>query len=290
MKTLKNGKRYRANSMDISVIIPMYNSENTIIRTLNSIKRQTYLSYIKEILIINDGSTDNSVSIVNKYKEENPTLPIILINKVNGGVSSARNEGLKQSLGNWIALLDADDEWLADKLEVQVRTINDHSNIDFLGGSIDNKSLKILWRKVDYLYEAELKDLCIKVFPQTSTAIFRRKIFEEIGGYDETQKYGEDANYFMKICNKYSYYYLPYKVVVYDGGKPSFGFSGLSSNLKKMHEGVIKNIWELRNEKLISRSFYIFLLIFNNLKYLKRIINTNIRKLIRFFNKKNGEI
>lgn len=268
-------------AMEISVIIPMYNSEKTIMRALESVVNQTSFDYIKEIIIINDGSTDNSVNIVQEFLLTYSQVPLILVSKENGGVSSARNMGLSIAKGDWIALLDSDDEWLLDKLEVQLDTIKKYPDIDFLGGSIDDSELKILGKKITSLYRAKLQDLCLKVFPQTSTVIFKRKIYEDIGGYDARQRYGEDANYFMKICNAYNYYYLPYKMVIYDGGKPNFGYSGLSSNLRGMQRGVIKNIKELRQNNLISPTFYFFLLVFNNIKYLRRITIvklTNIKK------------
>lgn len=274
-------------NMKISVIIPMYNSEKTIIRSLESVQKQTYLQYIHEVIVINDGSTDNSKSIIDKFADSNPDFPLKLINKENGGVSSARNEGLKYAKGDWVALLDSDDEWLENKIEVQVEIIKEHPQIDFLGGSIDNSDLRILGRKINQLYKAKLNDLCIKVFPQTSTALFRRKIYDDIGGYDENQRYGEDANYFMKICYAYKYYYLPKRLVVYDGGKPSFGYNGLSSNLKGMQDGVMKNIRELRSKKLISPLFYYFLLVFNNIKYVRRVLIVRIANIKRKFKEEN---
>lgn len=256
----------------ISVVVPMYNSEDTIIRTLNSIKNQTYLNHILEILIVNDGSTDNSFALVKKYAEENIEIPINIINKPNGGVSSARNTGMDIAKGEWIALLDSDDEWLPEKIEIQMKTIYENPEIDFLGGDIDNRGLKILWNRVNSLYKANVKDICLKVFPQTSTAIFKRRIYKEIGGYDESQSYAEDGNYFLKICARYNYFHLPVQMVCYGGGKPGFGFSGLSANLKKMYEGNIKNIKELKRDSIISNKFYIFLRFFYWAKYARRIL------------------
>ncbi|MEK5418898.1 glycosyltransferase family 2 protein [Paenibacillus sp. FSL L8-0708] len=264
--------------MKISVVIPMYNSEATIINTLNSIKNQTALEYIIEILVINDGSTDTSVDKVVNYTEANKQLPIVLINKKNGGVSSARNTGLKLAKGNWIALLDADDEWLPTKTEKQIETIKKHPNIDFLGGDIDDMGLKILWRHIEGLYEANVKDLCLKMFPQTSVAIFKKSIFDQIGGYDEAQRYAEDGNYFLKICSHFNYYHLPGRMVIYGGGKPAFGFSGLSGNLKGMYEGTIKNIKELRQDSMISGKFFVFLRFFYWAKYIRRILLTKLHK------------
>ena len=103
--------------MKISVIIPVYNSEKTIIRALNSVFNQTTINNILEIIIVNDGSRDSSVSLINDFKKKNSIIPIILVNQENSGVSSARNIGIKKSSGDWIALLDSDDEWLNDKIE-----------------------------------------------------------------------------------------------------------------------------------------------------------------------------
>lgn len=268
------------NVFTISVVIPMYNSEKTIISTLNSVKNQTFFDYIKEIIVVNDGSKDNSLNLVEEYKVSNPTLPIIIIDTPNQGVSTARNKGMRASQGEWIALLDSDDQWLPEKLEIQIKAIMDVPDIDFLGGDINSKGLKILWKRIDRLYKASINDLCLKMFPQTSVAIFKRTIFDEIGGYDEKQKYAEDGNYFLKICNDYNYYHLPVQMVYFGEGKPEFGFSGLSANLKEMHLGNIKNIKELKGRHLISIKFYLFLRVFYYLKYIRRIIITKLNNRI----------
>lgn len=264
--------------MKISVVIPMYNSRETIIKSLNSIKCQTALDKIVEIIVVNDGSTDDSFEVVKKYKELNPYLPIVIIDKPNGGVSTARNEGMRIAKGDWIALLDSDDEWLPNKTQYQCDIISNNSEIDFLGGPFNNQILKILMRKIDYLYKAKVSDICIKNFPQPSTVIFRKKIYEEIGGFDEKQRYAEDGNYFIKICYKYNFYYDPKLLIIYDGGKRGFGERGLSSNLKKMYEGNLKNIKELRDLDIISNVFYNILKIYYLLKYIRRIVIVNIKK------------
>lgn len=258
----------------ISVVIPMYNSQDTIVSALESIRTQTAADLIYEVIVINDGSTDNSAALVEEYRRENPDLNICLINKENGGVSSARNVGLKAAKGNWIALLDSDDTWVPKKTEIQIRMIDQNGDIDFLGGDIHDKGQRILFRKINGLYKANIKDICLENFPQTSAAIFRKKIYDEIGGYDEVQKYAEDGNYFLKICANYNYYHLPVKMVQYGGGKPGFGFSGLSANLKGMYEGNVKNIMELKKMELITPGYYSFLRIFFWIKYIRRIILT----------------
>lgn len=263
----------------ISVIIPMYNSQDTIERALNSVKAQTAIDQIKEIIVINDGSTDKSLEVVEEYQKANKDLPIKIINKTNGGVSSARNAGLKTAKGDYIALLDSDDEWLPKKTEIQLSYLRANKEIDFIGCNRNNESLKILTRKINKLYKAKVNDLLLKMFPQTSTAIFKREIIKTIGLYDEDQKYLEDGNYWIKICANFNFYFIPDSLVITGGGKPSFGYSGLSANLKQMERGNIKNLKEAKKMNLINTSTYIIFRMFYVVKYIRRII-------ISFFNKR----
>lgn len=261
----------------ISVIIPMYNSESTIKRALNSVKEQTAISSISEIIVVNDGSNDNSLEELYNYCEMNKDMPIKVINKENGGVSSARNAGLKVARGKYIALLDSDDEWLPKKIESQLKILMENGDIDFLGCNRNNENLKILFKKINKLHKANINELIIKMFPQTSTAIFKRSIIEKIGFYDEEQRYAEDGNYWFKICADYNFYIDPQSLVITGDGKPSFGFSGLSQNLVGMHKGNIKNLKELLGKNKINYITYILARIYYFIKHIRRVIITKLR-------------
>ena len=115
----------------VSVIIPMYNSEATIEKVLDSVKNQTAIDQILEIIIINDGSTDASLEIVEKYIENNRLLPIIVINQKIQEVSVARNNGMKRAAGEFIALIDSDDIWRQDKIEQQLKVFAKYPDIYF---------------------------------------------------------------------------------------------------------------------------------------------------------------
>ena len=265
-----------SDSIEISVVIPMFNSEKTIIDTIQSIENQTDKNHIKEILIVNDGSTDKSKELVEKHSKES-CLNIKLIDKKNGGVSSARNMGMKSSSGNWIAFCDSDDRWLPKKLEIQLDIIKNY-DIDFLSCNMNDKPLKILFKKITKLYSPSISDICIKSISQPSTVIMRKSIFDEIGGFDENQRYAEDGNYFLKIAHDYKYYHLPEQVIDYGYGKRGFGEWGLSANLKGMHEGNLKNLNELKENKWISNCFYYCIKSFYYLKYVRRIIISRLKR------------
>ncbi len=254
----------------------MYNSEETIIRCLKSVVNQTYTGDI-EILVINDGSKDRSELLVNEFINEHPGRNIKLINQLNGGVSKARNAGLKLARGNFMAMLDADDEWLAHKLDKQLNVMAEHSQIDFLGCSRNNEVLTLFSKKIVTLHQATVAELLIKMYPQTSTAIFKRKLYDQLGGYNEHLTHAEDGELWVRFCAKFNFFYLPDSLVITGGGKPSFGHSGLSANLKAMQLGNEFILKEARRNKLINDLFYISLLTFSRIKYLRRILITKNR-------------
>ncbi|WP_037443138.1 glycosyltransferase family 2 protein [Pedobacter antarcticus] len=266
--------------MKISVIIPMYNASLSIRKCLYSVLNQTFAGEL-EVIVVNDGSTDKSLDIVNNIIDNQlkENISITIINQKNSGVSKARNVGMMQSTGKLIALLDSDDEWLPRKIERQVEILNDNNLIDFLGCSRNNENLKILGKEISTLHKASVNELLIKVYPQTSTAIFKRELFEKFGGYNEQMTHGEDANLWVRYCANSNFYYSPESLVFTGDGKPSFGHSGLSANLKAMQRGSELTLKEARLNRLISLPFYYAVYAFSKVKYIRRIIITSLRKI-----------
>ena len=160
----------------ISVIIPLYNAENTILAALDSVKNQEG-NFDFEIIVINDGSTDKSAEKVQQFIDENPQLNIQLIHQENKGVSSARNAGLRLAKGEFIAFLDADDVWLPHKTKVMIKVLTENSEIDFLASFRNNECIGFPYRYNNQnLTEITLRKFLIRYIGQTSTAIFRRKV------------------------------------------------------------------------------------------------------------------
>ncbi|MCT3834385.1 glycosyltransferase family 2 protein [Elizabethkingia anophelis] len=255
----------------ISVVIPMYNAENTIARALYSVINQTYEGPF-EIIVVNDGSKDSSEEVVNQFINENPGIEIKLIKQKNGGVSKARNTGLKSVSGEYIALLDSDDEWLNNKIELQYPYL--YNNVcDFVTCLRNNDKISFPYKLTDNTFaHVTLKKLLIKVVGQTSTALFKSAILEQVGYFDENQKYSEDANYWMKVAKVSKMIILNEKLVITGGGKPSVGFSGLSANILEMERGVQKNIDEMYSLNYINIYEFILFKTFSSIKYLVRKI------------------
>jgi len=256
----------------ISVIIPMYNASETILFCIDSVLQQTFDGEM-EIIVINDGSTDDSSNTVLNHCNKANILNLILINKKNGGVSSARNAGMKVSKGDYIAFLDADDEWLPNKIATQLEVMNKDSSIDFLATAMvePTKSHK------DSIKVITLKNLIYKNYFQPSTVIMKRTVYETIGLFNEHQRYAEEGNYFLRAADKFKCVLLNQKLITYGNGKGGFGGSGLSSNLIEMEKGELMNLRFAYDQKYITRITYLKAVIFSMLKYLRRLIIVKLR-------------
>lgn len=259
-----------------SVIIPAYNSGKTIKNALDSLLMQTRLDLIQEVIVVDDGSTDDTAGKVEGYclrKKDSSNgmmLPIILIQQTNAGPAAARNAGMRRANGQYIAFLDADDEWVAEKIEKQASVLEKNPNIDLLCGGMDEGALKLLFRKYDTLYHMSLKDYCIKSIIFTSTVVIKRACIHKVGYFDETMRFSEDMNYYQRFFENNAVYYLPEKMVNYGRNREYYGQSGLSSCLKEMHRGRRYNFKVLRKERQISIVFYFLMVMFGEIKYFRR--------------------
>lgn len=262
----------------LSIIIPVYNSSKTIIQCLTSVVEQNNFELEKEIIIINDGSTDNSEQLIKEFIANHPEIIIKYKYKENGGVSRARNLGIQLSNGDWIAFLDSDDRWLPNKLSAQFDIIDSSSfNIDFIGCARNNEELNIFGKKITSLHKATVMELLIKMFPQTSTAIVRRELLIQVGCYDESMSHAEDGDLWVRLCQSGEFYYMPESLVVTGDGKFNYGESGLSSNLLAMHKGTLRTIDKLVSSNAVSSSQAVMLKVFYFIKYIRRILTVYLR-------------
>lgn len=138
----------------VTVIMPVYNAERYMEQSIESIIAQTYQKW--ELLIVDDGSTDSSVQIMQEYCSRDRRIQMIL-STGNEGVASARNKGIQAAKGEYIAFLDSDDLWKAEKLEIQIHYMQEH-NCGFVYSAYDvideknvyKKTITPYWDKVSY--------------------------------------------------------------------------------------------------------------------------------------------
>ena len=200
---------------NVSVIIPMYNSETTIERALESVLYQTYP--VSEIIVVNDGSTDSSASIVSDYGKG-----VKLVNMSNHGAASARNVGIKHSSHEYIAFLDADDVWSKHKIMIQLKALNQEKDAGLVKcdsvvtdeeGFVDafltnekNLNFSVRSRILDF------DEVFMKPYLGTPNVVIRRELLNALGGFDETLLKAEDVDLWIRACYLSKCIYVPRKL------------------------------------------------------------------------------
>lgn len=253
--------------MNISVVIPCYNSSKTIIPCVESVFSQTFLP--KEIIVIDDGSTDNTLMLLEKLKERSPKeIDFYILSQKNSGPSVARNKGIQYAKGEWIAFLDSDDKWNVDKFENQIVAINTDVKIVLCGTLFDFSINPV----VDNLYKRiSFKDLVFKNYFNTPTVMVKKVVLEKFY-FDENQRYSEDYKLWLNICYENECILLNQSLVSNIENKKIYGDSGLSSNLWKMEKGELSNYKNLYELKKIGILMFMLASTYSLIKFLKRIL------------------
>jgi len=202
--------------LQISVIIPVYNREQSLGRALDSVLKQS--SAADEIIVIDDGSNDQSARLVEQHYPQAK-----LIQQHNKGVSAARNSGIRAARFDWVALLDSDDEWLPDKLAMIRQAHREHSNevlfhsdeIWIRNGVRVNPMNK--HRKAGGYIFKHCLPLCV-ISP--SAAVMQRSLFEKIGLFNESLPACEDYDLWLRLCHLYPVFYIDQPLIIKYGGHP----------------------------------------------------------------------
>lgn len=222
----------------ISIVIPLYNKEKSIIATLQSVIDQTYTDF--ELIVVNDGSTDKSLLFVEDFirvnNEEKIVNSIRLIHKENGGVCSARNRGIQEAKGEYVALLDGDDLWNKEYLAEQVKMIADFPDAAMWGINFAETDNGQLVRKLEtglpdgyrgYVENYfEMKGRISDLFCSSSVLI-RKDVFDKVGMFDERIKYAEDSDMWWRII-------ATCRVAFYDRYMVYYQFDAENRALKRM--------------------------------------------------------
>ncbi|MDR1129676.1 MAG: glycosyltransferase [Prevotellaceae bacterium] len=266
----------------ISIILPVYNARETVLSTLESVKSQTYKNY--ELIIINDGSTDDSGALIERFLSNNKDLNTKFIERENGGVSSARNRGIAESRGDYIAFIDSDDVWSPDKLKIQYDILEDDPATGLLG---DNTICGSLFSS-GYIVDISFRRLLFKCYFCTPGVIISRQVVDKVGVFNEEQNYSEDYEYWLRISKHFKCCLVNSSLVTIGGNKPTFGHSGLSANLKQMEKYELLNYRKLYRNKDINLFLYLIVISSSYLKYIRRrFIVFNRKYLNAFFSSNN---
>lgn len=186
----------------VSVIIPLYNRENTIQRAIDSVLNQTYTNI--EILVVDDGSTDKSVQMLDKYRDDERVK--VFCQETNKGANAARNRGIRESVGEYIAFHDSDDEWLPDKLEKQLRTMkteNCHVSFCSFKRHYDN-AVQIVPNISEKLSSEDIRQKLKRGnIIGTPTLVLHKDVIARVGMFDEEMPRLQDYEYAIRLVRRY---------------------------------------------------------------------------------------
>lgn len=197
--------------MKFSIVIAVFNKEKYIAETLKSVLSQTFTDF--EVVILNDGSTDNSEAEILKFKDPR----IRYFSKENSGASAARNFTIRQATSEYIALMDADDYWYPFYLEEQNRLLSEFPSESVFATATEIKrngkvfknsySLQTIGTDavvVDYFEASQLDSVLLSI-----STVLKKNVFEKVGWYNTTIKSGEDTDLYVRIGLKYKIVFSP---------------------------------------------------------------------------------
>ncbi|MEA5593800.1 glycosyltransferase family A protein [Rivularia sp. UHCC 0363] len=202
---------------EISIVIPAYNAERTIIKTIESVLEQTFQDF--EIIVINDGSKDKTVEIVESIKDER----INIFSSQNRGLPTARNRGISHSTGEFIAFLDADDLWTKNKLEMQLNALKQspeaglaYSWTCFMDVDERGEAISFL-PSPQYSFTGDVyQQLLIGDFIHSgSNTLIRSQAIQVVGEFEPTLKSCEDWDYWLRIAARFNFVVVPKYQILY---------------------------------------------------------------------------
>lgn len=184
-----------------SVVIPLYNKELSIQNTIQSVLNQSYQDF--EIIVINDGSTDDSVKVVNNIQD----LRLRMIHQENKGVSAARNRGIKEAKYEWVAFLDGDDLWGNNHLEEvnKMMTVFPNEKVYVTSFEYSDKRIMYKHKREDSIFKIEnyFKEAIRENLMWTSIVVVHKSCFDAIGFFNQILVRGEDLDVWARLAKKY---------------------------------------------------------------------------------------
>ena len=228
----------------IDVVIPVFNGAQTITQALDSVLQQDD-EYLGRVIIINDGSTDNTLEVLSRI--EHPKVNVW--NTKNQGVATARNFGIEQATAEWIAFLDADDTWSSDKLKIQLEAAR-HHEVSFVCCSVRGAIFKSDTLLTQYSFFRGN-------FIATSSVLMTRELAKDLAPLFNTQmKFAEDYLAWLKVLSKVHGCYVSLPLVQYH----------VSAQPHYRPIDVLQNLWRL---ELLATKY-----LFSNSLSLMRIISS----------------
>ncbi len=201
----------------VSVVIPTYNRANMLREALESVLRQSFQP--TEVLVVDDGSTDLTKEVVASFGNKR----IRYLSFSNSGVSSARNKGWRSALGDWVAFLDSDDLWLPQKLQRQIQAVDSRADVPlcYTDEIWIRHNRRVNPCKHHAKHSGWIFQHCLaRCIISPSSALIRRDVLEEMGGFDESMPACEDYDLWLRLTSRYPVLFLEERLIIKRGGHP----------------------------------------------------------------------
>ena len=244
----------------ISVIVPAYNGQRTIVETINSVLEQTFIDF--ELIVINDGSTDRTLELLETVQDKR----LKVYSYPNGGLPTARNRGIDRAKGKFISFIDADDLWTRDKLELQLEALqkNPQAGVAYSWTiSMDNNGNSFHPGAIANFQGNVYANLLVSNFIASgSNVLIRREAIDSVGYFDETLKSAEDWDYWLRLAPKWDFVVVPKPQIIYrlSSGAMSSKIDVMEKYntmvLTKAFESVPSELQHLKNEGLSYISLF----------------------------------
>lgn len=197
----------------ISVVVPAYNAESTILATIESIQKQTFSDL--EIIVINDGSKDRTVELLNTVKDSR----LKVFSYENGGLPVARNRGISRATGEYISFIDSDDLWTPDKLEAQLAALQKRpeAGVAYSWTSVMDENAKVFYSGTPVFFEGDVYPhlLVCNFIASGSNILVRREAIEDTGEFDPTLRSAEDWDYSLRLARNWHFVVVPKPQILY---------------------------------------------------------------------------
>ena len=241
----------RYNDGLVSVIIPAYNSAKHISKSVNSVFAQTFENF--EIIIVDDYSTDNTREVIKKLSEYDQRVRYVFLEK-NSGAAVARNTGMANAKGRYIAFLDSDDVWEPNKLSIQMSYLKENNPFVFCAYDIIDGNGNTLDKKMKIKKVVKYEDLLTRTYISTPTVIFDRKIFGDVKM--PLRRTGQDYAFWLILLKKCNAYGID-EVLVHVVRRPGSLSKNKFQNLIDVYETQTQNEGIKKSKAALNTFFYL---------------------------------
>ncbi len=259
----------------ISILMATWNRAGLMGRTIESVRQQSFGDW--ELIIADDGSTDNTPDVVKNWQKEEPRI-VFVHSEVNQGISKNYNQGLRIARGEYVAMIDDDDPWCdREKLKKQVDFLDKNKEYVGCGAGIIvvDTNGKELYRYLKPRTDTQIRARMLFSNPMAnSTTLWRRAVGEKVGWYDETTRYSGDRDFWLKmglqgkLCNFQEYFSF-------------YTMTGDNTSVARMRPHLKASLMIMRRYK-DKYPYYCPALIFNWVQYLYSFLPMPVKRLVHY--------